>query len=235
MKEDKGNIHPITSFIHKSVEIFRDLGFKVASGPELETEEYNFDLLNIPANHPARGMQDTFWIESKIKGEKSKNLLRTHTTAVDARFLKENKPPFKIIIPGRVFRNEATDATHEAQFYQIDGLVMGENVHLGNLKWLLENFYRKLLGEKIEFRWRRSYFSFVEPGLELDIKWGNRWLEVVGGGMLHPNVIQAGGHDPKKWKGLAFGSTVDRLVMIKHQIPDIRMLYGGDLRVIKQF
>jgi phenylalanyl-tRNA synthetase alpha chain len=229
--EEKGHIHPITAFIYRSYEIFSDLGFKVVRGPEIEEEKYNFDWLNIPPDHPARGMQDTFW----LKPISEKKLLRTHTTSVDARFLEKNEPPFKIITPGKVFRNEATDATHEAQFYQLDGLVVDKDLNLGHLKWILENFYKRLLGGDIEFRWRRSYFSFVEPGVELDIKWGDDWVEVVGAGMLHPNVFKACGHDPEKWRGLAFGSTIDRLVMIKHGIPDIRLLYSGDLRFLEQF
>lgn len=226
-----GHLHPLTQIITKAEEVFSDLGFSIIRGPEVEEEFYNFDALNIPANHPARAMQDTFWLKPLDK----RQVLRTHTTSVDARYLKDHEPPFRILAPGRVFRNEATDATHEAQFYQIDGLVVEENVNLGQLKWLLENFYRSIFGQKLEFRWRPSYFSFVEPGVEGDIKWGDRWLEVVGAGMLHPNVFTAAGRDPKKWKGLAFGSTVDRLAMLKYGIPDIRELYHGDKRFLDQF
>lgn len=226
-----GHLHPLSQIIAESSAIFRDLGFTILRGPEIETEHYNFDALNIPPNHPARGMQDTFWLEP----ESARQVLRTHTTAVDARWLAEHQPPFRIFTPGRVFRNEATDATHEAQFYQLDGLVVEKNVDLGHLKWLLEHFYKKLFGADLQFRWRPSYFSFVEPGVELDIKWGDRWLEVVGAGMLHPNVFKVAGVDPTEWKGLAFGSTVDRLAMIKYGIPDIRLLYQGDSRFLKQF
>lgn len=229
------SIHPITQIIHAARRFFEQLGFTVAEGPEIESEYYNFDALNIPADHPARAMQDTFYLKPLDK----RLLLRTHTTSVDARFLKEHEPPFRIIIPGRVFRNEATDATHEAQFYQIDGLVVAEDVHLGHLKWLLEEFYRGIFGRNLEFRWRRSFFSFVEPGVELDIRWKDsptgEWIEVVGAGMLHPNVFAAAGHDPKKWRGLAFGMGLDRLVMIKHGINDIRLLYGDDIRFLRQF
>jgi phenylalanyl-tRNA synthetase alpha chain len=227
-------MHPLSQIIHRSTEIFRDLGFTVVAGPEIETEFFNFDALNIPANHPARGMQDTFWLEPLA----DKKLLRTHTTAVSARCLKELELPFRVVSPGRVFRNEATDATHEAQFYQFDGLAVEKDANLGQLKWLLENYYRHLLGDSIQFRWRPSYFSFVEPGVELDIKWGDRWLEVVGAGMLHPNVFKAAGREKEYasgYRGLAFGSTVDRLAMIKYGIPDIRAFYGGDLRFLKQF
>jgi phenylalanyl-tRNA synthetase alpha chain len=179
-------------------------------------------------------MQDTFW----LKPVGGKTLLRTHTTAVSVRYLRDNQLPFRVVSPGRVFRNEATDATHEAQFYQFDGLAVDKNLHLGQLKWLLENYYRRLLGEQIEFRWRPSFFSFVEPGVELDIKWNGKWLEVLGAGMLHPNVFKAVGREKEYeagYRGLAFGSTVDRLAMIKYGIPDIRLLYSGDLRFLKQF
>ena len=235
-----GHLHPLTQIIYTAERYFRELGFAVAEGPEIESERYNFDALNIPADHPARAMQDTFYLKEPIgpplhKASKGKPLLRTHTTAVDAHYLEEHEPPFRIIAPGRVFRNEATDVTHEAQFYQIDGLVVAEDVHLGHLKWLLEEFYRHIFGTHLEFRWRRSFFSFVEPGVELDIKWGGKWLEVVGAGMLHPNVFAATGRDPKKWRGLAFGTGLDRIAMIKYGISDIRLFYGGDPRFLKQF
>ncbi len=227
----KGHLHPLSQIITQACDIFRALDFSIIRGPEIEEEFYNFDALNIPANHPARAMQDTFWLKPLEK----RQVLRTHTTAVDARFLKEHEPPFRLLAPGRVFRNEATDATHEAQFYQIDGLVVDKDLTIGHLKWLLEHFYRSLFGQQLEFRWRPSYFSFVEPGLELDIKWGDRWLEVVGCGMLHPNVFKAAGRDPEVWKGLAFGSTVDRLAMIKYGLTDIRQLYQSDSRFLNQF
>ena len=227
----RGHLHPLSQIIWETQTIFKDLGFQIVEGPEIETEWFNFDALNIPANHPARAMQDTFW----LKPLEARKLLRTHDTAIDARFLTDNEPPFRILTPGRVFRNEATDATHEAQFYQIGGVGIDQNVQMGHLKGMIEYFYRRLLGDKIEFRWRPSYFSFVEPGLELDIKWGNKWLEVVGAGMYHPNVFKACGRDADKWHGLAFGSAVDRLAMIKYGITDIRQFYSGDLRFLKQF
>lgn len=232
--EQTGHLHPLTQIIYTAHRFFTKWGFTVAQGPEIESEHYNFDALNIPADHPARAMQDTFYLKSAARvGQRP--LLRTHTTSVDAHYLEEHEPPFRIVIPGRVFRNEATDATHEAQFYQIDGLVVGEEVHMGNLKWMLEEFYRTIFGPDIEFRWRRSFFSFVEPGVELDIKWGGKWLEVVGAGMLHPNVFAATGRDAKKWRGLAFGTGLDRLAMIKYGINDIRLFYSDDMRFLKQF
>lgn len=229
--EQGGHLHPLSQIIHSAWSFFKAQGFTIADGPEIETEYYNFDALNIPANHPARAMQDTFW----LKPVEKKEVLRTHTTAVDPRYLEKHEPPFRILVPGRVFRNEATDATHEAQFYQVDGLVVGEDVHLGNLKWLLEEFYKHIFGPDLEFRWRRSFFSFVEPGVELDIKWGGKWLEVVGAGMLHPTVFTMAGRDPKRYRGLAFGMGLDRIAMIKYGIDDIRLFYGDDVRFLKQF
>ena len=227
----KGHLHPLSQMIWQTSEIFRAQGFSIIAGPEAEEEFYNFDALNIPADHPARAMQDTFWLKPLEK----RQVLRTHMTAADTHYLKTHEPPFRILAPGRVYRNEATDATHEAQFYQTDGLVVEENVNLGHLKGMLENYYRAIFGQGLEFRWRPSYFSFVEPGLELDIKWKDHWLEVVGCGMLHPNVFTLAGKDPKKWKGLAFGGAVDRLAMIKYSLPDIRLLYQGDIRFLNQF
>jgi phenylalanyl-tRNA synthetase alpha chain len=226
-------LHPLTQITWEATKIFEEMGFSVAQGPEKETEFNNFDALNIPANHPARAMQDTFW----LKPRQDNVLLRTHMTAVSLRELAKKQLPLRVVSPGRVFRNEATDATHEAQFYQFDGLAIDRpgKITMAHLKWVLENFYKKLFGKDIEIRIRASFFSFVEPGIEVDIKWGNRWLEVCGAGMLHPNVFKLVGLDPNEWQGLAFGSTIDRLAMIKYGIEDIRQFYAGDLRFIKQF
>ena len=230
MDKQKGHLHPITQAISRIYEIFREIGFDVALGPELETEFYNFDALNIPADHPARDMQDTFWIKS---GEKK--VLRTHTSPVQVRYMENHKPPFRIIVPGKVFRNEATDATHEAQFYQIEGLYVNKSVSLAELKGTLLYFYQKFFGPDVKLRFRPSFFSFVEPGVEVDIFFNGKWLEVVGAGLVHPNVLKASGLDPKKWQGFAFGSSIERLIMIKNNIQDIRLLYQGDLRLINQF
>ena len=190
------NLHPLTQIMWEATKIFGEMGFSVAQGPEKETEFHNFDALNIPANHPARAMQDTFWLKPREKGE----LLRTHMTAVSLRELAKKQLPLRVVSPGRVFRNEATDATHEAQFYQIDGLAIDRTgvITMAHLKGTLENFYRQFFGEKVELRLRASFFSFVEPGVEVDIKWGDRWLEVCGAGMLHPNVFKAAGVDPNE-------------------------------------
>lgn len=228
-----GHLHPLTQIMSEMADIFREMGFRVADGPEKETEWHNFDALNIPANHPARAMQDTFW----LKPTEGRELLRTHMTSVSLRELAKKQLPLRVVSPGRVFRNEATDATHEAQFYQFDGLAIDRpgKITMAELKGVLSTLYKKLFGENIEIRFRASFFSFVEPGIEVDIKWGDRWLEVCGAGLLHPNVFTAAGLNPNEWQGLAFGSTVDRLAMIKYGIEDIRHFYQGDMRFLKQF
>jgi len=237
-----GHLHPMTQLMRKAIAIFSSMGFDVASGPEVETEYYNFDALNVPKDHPARDMQDTFWLD--IPGL----LLRTQTSPVQIRYMEKHKPPFRMIAPGKVFRNEATDATHEAQFYQMEGLMIGKDVSLANLKAILEVFYRNLLDDqKLKIRFRPSYFPFVEPGVETDLtcfkcrgkgcavckKTG--WIEVMGAGMVHPKVLENAGIDSREWQGFAFGGGLDRIAMIKYGIDDIRLLYNGDLRFLKQF
>jgi phenylalanyl-tRNA synthetase alpha chain len=232
----KGHLHPITSVIREICTIFDKMGFSVVSGPELETEFYNFDALNIPADHPARDMQDTFWIKTK-PGE-DKKLLRTHTSPGQVRFMQSianNPRPLKIIIPGKVYRNEATDATHEAQFHQVEGLYVNKSVSMAELKGTLEQFFKEFLGKDIKIRFRPSFFGFVEPGVEVDVWYKDRWMEVFGAGIVHPNVIKASGLDPKVWKGFAFGGGIERLVMVRYGIEDIRHLSSGDLRLINQF
>ncbi len=228
--ETRGTLHPISLITDDIVRIFDNLGFEVATGPELEDEWYNFDALNVAKDHPARDMQDTFW----IKGEQGK-VLRTHVTSTTARFLervgKEGTFPRASISVGKVFRNEATDATHEMQFFQVDGCAIGENINLGNLKSTLLTLYKGLLGEDTEIQLRPSFFPFTEPSIEVWVKFRNRWLEMMGGGMIHPNVLRNLGIDPEKYQGFAFGGGVDRILMVKHDIPDVRLLYQGDLRV----
>jgi phenylalanyl-tRNA synthetase alpha chain len=230
MNEDRGKIHPVTGMIKELTDLFEDMGFSVATGPEMEDEWHNFDALNIPKHHPARDMQDTFWLENG-------KLLRTHTSSVQIRFMEGNEPPIAIISPGKVFRNEATDRTHEAQFHQIEGLAVGENITMANLKYYLEAMVKKLFGEDFEIRLRPSYFPFVEPGVEVDVrkKGDEDWIEVLGAGMVHPNVLNSVGIDPNKYTGFAFGAGIDRLLCLKYGIKDIRDLYTGDLRVVNQF
>jgi len=235
----RGHMHPVSLMMRDIGAIFGNMGFTIADGPEVETEHYNFDALNIPKDHPARDMWDTFWLKDKEALERL--LLRTHTSPVQIRYMEEHEPPIRIIAPGKVFRYEATDATHETQFYQFEGLMIGKDVSLANLKGVLSEFFEKVFGRKMEVRFRPSYFPFTEPSVEIDIGWtdskGNveKWIEVMGAGMIHPEVLRAGGIDPDKWQGFAFGGGVDRFVMLKYGIPDVRTLYTGDLRVVKQF
>ena len=226
----KGTIHPLSLLAQEAYKAFSELGFEIATGPELESEWYNFDVLNVPKDHPARDMQDTFW----IKDQKDK-VLRTHTTSVTARAIeqagKDGRLPAAFISIGKVFRNEATDITHEMQFFQIDGAMVGENITLVHLKGVLTHFYKKMLGEDVEVEFRPSFFPFTEPSLEVFAKFKGCWLEMMGSGMLHPNVIKNCGLDPKKVQGFAFGGGLDRIAMIKWGIPDVRLFYQGDLRL----
>ncbi|MFA6386487.1 MAG: phenylalanine--tRNA ligase subunit alpha [Candidatus Paceibacterota bacterium] len=226
----KGREHPLSVIINDTIKVFTELGFEVAVGPELEDVYHCFDALNFPEEHPARDMQDTFF----IKGEKDK-VLRTHTSSVQIRFMEEfaksgKKPPFAIIAPGKVFRNEATDATHEMQFYQIEGLFIGENISMADLKGTLSYFYKKILGENTNLRFRPSFFPFTEPSIEFDLMYKGKWIEMGGAGMVHPNVLDKCGIDSKKYQGFAFGPGLERLMVIKYLMPDIRPAYQGDLR-----
>lgn len=209
---------------------FEKSGFSVVNGPELEDEYHNFDALNVPKDHPARDMQDTFW----IKNHPGK-VLRTHTSSVQIRFMEENKPPFAILAPGKVFRNESTDATHEMQFHQVEGLVVGEGITVEHLKGTLLSFFKEFFGEDTEIRLRPSFFPFVEPGFEVDVKTlrngEEKWLEVAGAGMVHPNVFKSVGYDENNITGFAFGMGLDRLMMIRYGIPDVRFGYQGDARI----
>jgi phenylalanyl-tRNA synthetase alpha chain len=237
-KLQKGHLHPLTLVEQKMRQIFSGMNFSVVDGPELENEYYNFDALNFPPNHPAREMQDTFWIKQENNNLNSKQrfLLRTHTSPVQVRFMEKNKPPFQIIVPGKVFRNEALDSGHEINFYQLEGLMVGKNITLANFKFVIEEFFHKFFqGEKIEFRYRPSYFPFVEPGVELIIKYKGKWFEVAGAGMVHKHVFEYAHYNPRDFQGFAFGVGIDRLAMIKYKIPDIRLFYESDLRFINQF
>jgi phenylalanyl-tRNA synthetase alpha chain len=241
-----GHLHPLSIVEKEIIDIFKSMSFSVIDGGfEVENEYYNFDALNIPKNHPAREMHDTFWIDKP--GKKNRLLLRTHTSPMQIRYMETHKPPFQIIVPGRVFRYEATDASHEINFNQIECLMVGKDVNLSNFKFIVEEFFTRLFKKKIIVRLRPSYFPFVEPGLEVDIQCvkcggkgcnickGSGWLEVMGAGMVHPNVLRAGGYDPREYQGFAFGVGHERIAMLKYNIPDIRMFYSGDLRFINQF
>lgn len=239
----KGHLHPLTQFMRVSLKYFTDLGFEIAEGPEIETEWYNFDALNVPATHPSRDVQDTFWVKPNpsgalAKGDGDRRVLRTHTTATDVRVIKERKmqPPLRLIIPGRCFRNEATDASHDVAFYQIDGIAIDNYLNLGHLIGLLDGYMKDLFGGKVETRVRPGYFPFVEPGMEMDIKLPNgKWQEMLGAGMGHPVVLKNMGIDPDQYQAIMFGMGIDRYMMQYFGVDDIRLSYSGDLRFLKQF
>ncbi len=236
---ERGHLHPVTLMMRDIARIFGHMGFTIAEGPEIESEHYNFDALNIPKDHPARDMWDTFWLKDKLGLERL--LLRTHTSPVQIRYMEDCEPPIRIIAPGKVYRYEATDATHETQFYQFEGLMIGKDVSMANLKGMLLSFFEQLFERPMQIRFRPSYFPFTEPSVEIDIGWTDekgkvvKWIEVMGAGQVHPKVLEAGGIDASKWQGFAFGGGVDRFVVLKYGIPDVRQLYTGDLRLIKQF
>jgi phenylalanyl-tRNA synthetase alpha chain len=251
-----GHAHPITIAIAQISEIFSRMGFNTVDGPELESEWYNFDALNVPRTHPARDMQDTFWIKDKKAlnkfGEEVGFVLRTHTSNMQIRameqHLKDGKPfPLAICCPGKVFRNEATDATHEAQFHQIEMLYVGKDASLSMMIGVIEKFFSEYFGSDLVIRLRSSYFPFVEPGNEVDMQCfkckgigcnickGTGWIEIGGAGMVHPRVLEAGGINPREYRGFAFGCGIDRMIMLKYGIDDVRLLYNGDLRVVNQF
>lgn len=244
VKRHTGHLHPLTRVEDDIKRIFLSMNFSAVEGPEIETERYNFDALNIPANHPAREMWDTFWVKGtqnekrKTKKGGMRHLLRTHTSPMQIRYMEKHVPPFQIIVPGRVFRYEATDASHEINFHQMEGLMLGKHVSLANFKYVIEEFFKRFFNDPdMQFRFRPSYFPFVEPGVEVDIKrkGDSKWLEVMGAGMVHRNVLKAVGYNPDEVQGFAFGMGTDRLAMLKYKIPDIRLFYSGDLRFIKQF
>lgn len=239
----QGSLHPITIATRDIAAIFDRMGFGVAYGPELEDDFHVFTGLNIPPNHPARGMQDTFWVktgDAQMK-EEEMGVLRTHTTSTSIRELEKlaqsGGTHMRAIMPGKVFRNEATDSTHEAQFYQIDGFAVGPigEVTLAHLKGTLTRFYREYLGENAKVRFRPSFFGFTEPSVEVDVWFEpegkeGKWLEVAGAGMFHPNVIKNAGLDPEKIGGFAFGGGLERLLMVKYGVPDVRLFHSGDIR-----
>lgn len=240
-KIKRGSKHPLNRIIEEVEDIFVSMGYDVAEGPELETDEYCFERLNLPKGHPARDMQDTFYITTEY-------LLRTQTSAVQARVMmaNEEKSPIRVIVPGKTYRRD-DDATHSHQFNQVEGLVVDKNISLADLKGTLEVFVRKMLGEDLDLRFRPSYFPFTEPSYEVDVtcfkckgKGCNLckqtgWIEVLGSGIVHPNVLKMNGYDPEKYSGFAFGTGLDRLAMFKYGITDIRLLYQNDVRFLEQF
>ena len=228
----QGHLHPLTLIMRKIEEIFLSMGFKIVQGPDIETEYYNFDALNIPKDHPARDAWDTFWLKTKPE----KLLLRTHTSPMQIRYMEKNNPPFRIVVPGRCFRYEATDASHSHTFYQLEGLMVDRNINVANFKAIIEEFLRKLFGQDVEMRMVPSYYPFVEPGFDIFMKYpSGKWMEIMGAGMVHPNVFKAVGYVPTNWQGFAFGIGIDRIAMLKYKINDIRLLYSGDLKFLSQF
>jgi phenylalanyl-tRNA synthetase alpha chain len=237
MKSKQKSTHPISAAIEETVSIFTEMGFEMAEGPELEDAHHNFDILNVPKDHPARDMHDTFWLPDG-------RLLRTQVTAATARYLETHTPPLQVFDVGRVYRNETTDMTHEAQFYQVDGFVVGKDISLANLKWTLETWFEKFFKGSVDIRFRPGFFPFVEPGVEVDMrlngdnvpeKLRGKWIEILGAGMLHPKVLENVGIDPKEYQGFAFGGGVERLTMLKWAIDDMRLFYKSDLRFVDQF
>jgi phenylalanyl-tRNA synthetase alpha chain len=222
-----GRSHPITSTIEKAIDIFVGLGYTVAQGPEIESDYYNFEALNTPPDHPARDMQDTFYLPDG-------NLLRTHTSSVQIRYMENNEPPIRIVAPGRVYRRDTVDATHAAVFHQIELLAVDEGLTFTDLRGTLKVFLEEMFGD-IEVRFRPSFFPFTEPSAEVDVKWRGRWLEVMGCGMVDPNVLKTVGYDPEIYTGFAAGFGVERFAMVLHQLDDIRRLYASDLRFLRQF
>lgn len=246
-KREKGHLHPLTLVRLEAEKIFTSLGFSVVEGPEVETEFYNFDALNIPPSHPAREMHDTFWIKSAAKRKASKYLLRTHTSPVQLRYMEKHNPPFRIVVPGKVFRHEATDASHDLEFMQLEGLMVGKDVSVANLEYVLQLFFERIFRSIVSIRLRPSYFPFVEPGFEVDMsclacrgkgctvcKYSG-WLELLGAGMIHQNVFETGGYVRGEWQGFAFGIGLDRIAMMKYKIPDIRLFRENNVRFLEQF
>jgi phenylalanyl-tRNA synthetase alpha chain len=233
-----GKLHPLTQVTEDIVRCFRKIGFVVADGPEIEDEYHCFDALNTPADHPARDSQDTFYVGT---GSGPKPLLRTHTSSVQIRVMEKQAPPIRIIVPGRVYRRDNADATHNPTFHQIEGLYVDKGVTVGDLKGTVEFVFKELLGDEVKLRFRPHYFSYTEPSFEIDFassltkKMGKDWLEIAGCGMVHPQVFETVGYDPEQWSGWAFGFGIERIAMIRYGIDDIRLFYQNDLRFLKQF
>ena len=236
-----GAKNPFYHIVDEAIEIFRSMGFDIVEGPEVETDHYNFELLNLPQDHPARDMQDTFYVDPVT-------VLRTHTSPVQARTMEKSpNKPLKMICPGKTYRRDDDDMTHSHQFAQIEGLVIDENINLGNLKATLEMFLKRMFGEKRTIRFRSSYFPFTEPSVEVDVSCsecngkgcsmckGTGYIEILGAGMVHPNVLKMSGYDPEKYSGFAFGIGIERVAILRYEIDDIRKFYTNDLRFVSQF
>lgn len=239
-----GRLHPTTQTVNQVVSVFSSLGYQVVEGPEVELDYYNFEALNIPANHPARDMWDTFYLR---QADGPDVLLRTHTSPMQVRVMERTRPPVRVVVPGRCYRYEAQDASHESMFYQIEGLAVDEGITMADLKGTLTVFAHRMFGEDVKVRFRCDYFPFVEPGVEMAVTCvicrgtgcrvckGTGWLEIMGAGMVHPKVLAGVGYDPEVYSGFAFGMGPERIAMIRYGIDDIRLFYGNDLRFLRQF
>ena len=229
----RGGLHPTTIILRQITSFFQSIGYQVVEGPEVELDKYNFEMLNIPANHPARDMWDTLYVAPP------EVLLRTHTSPMQARVMEQTEPPVRVIVPGRCYRYEAQDATHEWMFYQVEGLAVGQGLTMADLKGTLFAFARHIFGSKVKVRFRCDYFPFVEPGVDMGISTpeikGGDWLEILGAGMVHPRVLRMAGYDPEKYSGFAFGMGPERIAMLKYGITDIRQFYANDPRFLEQF
>ncbi|GAB1380832.1 phenylalanine--tRNA ligase subunit alpha [Pararhodobacter aggregans] len=241
----RGTIHPVSQVTEECTAIFADMGFRVAEGPQIETDWYNFDALNIAPEHPARQEHDTFFMHRAPGDNRPPHVLRTHTSPVQIRAMQEQGAPIRVIAPGRVYRMDM-DQTHAPMFHQIEGMAIDKDISMANLKWVLEEFFTAYFGTKVKTRFRASHFPFTEPSAEVDIQcsWvngqlrvgeGDGWLEVLGSGMMHPKVLRAGGIDPDQWQGFAFGMGIDRMAMLKYGIPDLRAFFESDLRWLRHY
>ncbi|UPH71394.1 phenylalanine--tRNA ligase subunit alpha [Abyssibius alkaniclasticus] len=241
----QGSIHPVSQVTEEVIAIFADLGFSVAEGPQIETDFYNFDALNIAPEHPARQEHDTFYMHREAGDNRPPHVLRTHTSPVQIRHLEAHGTPCRVIAPGRVYRSDY-DITHTPMFHQVEGLAIDKSISMANLKWVLEQFFSAYFGTSVKTRFRASHFPFTEPSAEVDIQcsWvdgqlkvgeGDGWLEVLGSGMVHPKVLQSAGVDPSQWQGFAFGMGIDRIAMLKYGIPDLRAFFDADLRWLRHY
>ena len=241
-----GSIHPVSQVMDELTAIFADMGFSVAEGPQVESDWYNFDALNIPPEHPARQEHDTFFMNRAADDTRPPHVLRTHTSPVQIRAMLDQGAPIRVIAPGRVYRMDM-DQTHTPMFHQVEGMAIDRDISMANLKWVLEEFCRAFFEvDKVELRFRASHFPFTEPSAEVDIRYsnvggqlkigeGDKWMEILGSGMMHPKVLAAGGIDPDKWQGFAFGMGIDRIAMLKYGIPDLRAFFEGDLRWLRHY
>jgi len=252
-KPSLGHLHPLTLVKRRVAEIFQSMGFSVVEGPEIESEWYNFDALNIPKEHPARDLWNTFWVKEPNSkrgpraGQASKLLLRTHTSPTQIRYMEKNLPPLRVIAPGNVYRHEATDPSHEFQFSQVEGLMVGKDISTAHFKAILQEFFRRFFNSAIKIRLKPDFFPFTEPSFDVSMTClvcqgegckackNSGWLEMAGAGMVHPNVFKNSGLNPKEWQGWAFGFGLERLAMMKYKINDIRLFRSGDLRFLSQF